>query len=178
MFPVNFHYSSVSAYEINPWSMFQALCSTLSSFVTILVTLTSWFISFLYLLSFYMHCAKSLSATVLHLQSIFFTEPSSPILQTHISMMGLIDLLIDWLRQWGETCLNQGHQRAYCSFPGDMWSWRSMVMIMPAKKKNWLIHQSSLAILPAESSGSKKEEWMKEWELFAYSVSEIPQGNF
>jgi hypothetical protein len=43
--------------------------------------------------------------------------------------------------------------------PGDMWAWRGMVMMMmmtmmPAGDNSWLVHQSSLAVLPAEISGA------------------------
>jgi hypothetical protein len=41
--------------------------------------------------------------------------------------------------------------------PGDMWAWRGMVMMMtmmPAGDNSWLIHQSSLAVVPAEISGA------------------------
>jgi hypothetical protein len=34
--------------------------------------------------------------------------------------------------------------------PGDMWAWRAMVM--PAGENSWLIHQSSLVTLPAETN--------------------------
>jgi hypothetical protein len=36
--------------------------------------------------------------------------------------------------------------------PGDMWAWRAVVMMMPAGENSWHFHQSSLAILWAESS--------------------------
>jgi hypothetical protein len=36
---------------------------------------------------------------------------------------------------------------------GDMWTWRTVVMMMPAGDNSWLVHQSSLAVLPAETSG-------------------------
>jgi hypothetical protein len=53
--------------------------------------------------------------------------------------------------------------------PGDMWAWRAMMMIMLAEE-NWFIHQSSLVKLPTESSGSKYEEWRKEWEFYLFSI--------
>jgi hypothetical protein len=34
--------------------------------------------------------------------------------------------------------------------PGEMWAWRAKAMMMPAGENSWLVHQSSLAILPAE----------------------------
>jgi hypothetical protein len=64
-------------------------------------------------------------------------------------------LLIDWL-WWGETMSqNCGHRRAYCSSPGDMWAWRAMVT-MPAGDNSWVVHQSSLAVLPAETYGASR----------------------
>jgi hypothetical protein len=42
--------------------------------------------------------------------------------------------------------------------PGDTWTWRAMVMMLPAGGNSRLIHQSSLAVLPAETSGSKRSE--------------------
>jgi hypothetical protein len=36
--------------------------------------------------------------------------------------------------------------------PGYMWSWRAMVMIIPAEDNSWLVYQGSLAVLPAETS--------------------------
>jgi hypothetical protein len=38
--------------------------------------------------------------------------------------------------------------------PGDMWVWRAMVVMMPAEENSDLSTRA-LAILPAESSGSK-----------------------
>jgi hypothetical protein len=36
--------------------------------------------------------------------------------------------LIDWACRWSESMsLNCGHQRAYCSSPGYIWAWRTMV---------------------------------------------------
>jgi hypothetical protein len=37
-----------------------------------------------------------------------------------------------------------------------------MVVMMLAGDNSSLVHQSSLALLAAETSGSKKEEWTKE----------------
>jgi hypothetical protein len=51
---------------------------------------------------------------------------------------------------------NCGYQRAYCSHQGDMWAWRAMVMMMmmmmSAGDNSWTVHQSSLAVLLAETS--------------------------
>jgi hypothetical protein len=58
-----------------------------------------------------------------------------------------------------------------------MWAGRAMVIMMPTEENSWLVHQSSLAILPAETSESEYEEWTKEWE-FCESVAEIRQRIF
>jgi hypothetical protein len=66
--------------------------------------------------------------------------------------------LIDWL-WWGETTSqNCDHQRSYCSSPGDMWAWSAMVikMMMPAGNNSWLVHHSSLTVLPADTSGASR----------------------
>jgi hypothetical protein len=39
--------------------------------------------------------------------------------------------------------------------PGDMWAWRAMLRMMLAEENSWLVHQSSLTILPAETSQSE-----------------------
>jgi hypothetical protein len=77
--------------------------------------------------------------------------------------------LIDWL-WWGETVpQNCGHQLAYCSPPGDTWAWRAMVMMMmmPAGDYSWLVHQSSLSVLPGETSGESRRNGRRS-ENFAY----------
>jgi hypothetical protein len=59
-----------------------------------------------------------------------------------------------------------------------MWTRKSIVMLtMPARENSWLVHQSSLPVLPAETCRSKYEEWMKEWE-FCLSPSELRQRIF
>jgi hypothetical protein len=43
--------------------------------------------------------------------------------------------------------------------PGDMWAWRAIVMMMmpmPVGNNSWLVHQSSLAVLLAETSGESR----------------------
>jgi hypothetical protein len=39
-------------------------------------------------------------------------------------------------------------------FPGDMWAWRAMAIMMSAEDNFWLVHQSSLAVLPADTRGA------------------------
>jgi hypothetical protein len=40
--------------------------------------------------------------------------------------------------------------------PGDLWAWRAMVMMMPTGDNSWLVHQSTLAVLPTETSGASR----------------------
>jgi hypothetical protein len=78
----------------------------------------------------------------------------------------LIDRLIDWL--WWCEILSQncGHQRPIIHPAGDIWACRVMVvkimMMMPAGDNSWLVHQSSLAVLPSEKSrrnGRRRENF-------------------
>jgi hypothetical protein len=66
-----------------------------------------------------------------------------------------------WSCREGETMsLNCGHQRAYCSSPADIWAWRARVeWCWQRKAPN--SSTTSLAVLPAASSGSKHEERAK-----------------
>jgi hypothetical protein len=49
--------------------------------------------------------------------------------------------------------------------PGDIWAWRGMMIMMPAEDNSWLVHQSSLAVLPAETSRASRRNGRKEWEF-------------
>jgi hypothetical protein len=70
---------------------------------------------------------------------------------------------IDWL-WWRKTVASN---RPIVLHPGEMWAWRVMVMMMPAGENSWLVHQSFLAILPAETCGvSRRNGWRS--ENFAY----------
>jgi hypothetical protein len=52
---------------------------------------------------------------------------------------------------------------------GDMWAWRAMVMmVMPAGDRTRLVHQSSLAVLPAETSGASRKNWRSEKSAYQY----------
>jgi hypothetical protein len=63
-----------------------------------------------------------------------------------------------------------------CSHQGDMWAWRAMVvMMMPAGDNSWLIHQSSLAVLPAETSGASRWNGRRR-ENFAYQCLKYLKG--
>jgi hypothetical protein len=85
-----------------------------------------------------------------------------------------LDFLTEWL-WWGETVSQiWGQQRAYCSSPWViMWAWRAMVMMMmPAGDNSWLVHQNSLAVIPAETSGVS---WSGR-ENFAYQYLKYIKG--
>jgi hypothetical protein len=43
----------------------------------------------------------------------------------------------------------------------DIWAWENRGEMMPLEENSSLVHQSSLTILPAESSGNTWEEWTK-----------------
>jgi hypothetical protein len=58
---------------------------------------------------------------------------------------------------WDQS-LNWGHQRAYCSLPRRYMRVGIHGGMNLTEKNSWLVHQSSLEILPGESSGSKQEE--------------------
>jgi hypothetical protein len=74
--------------------------------------------------------------------------------------------LIDWLIDYDgvRVCIRTAATNGPNVYPpGDMWAWRTMVMIMPAGDKNWLVHQSSLAVLPAETSRESRRiiRWLR-----------------
>jgi hypothetical protein len=50
-------------------------------------------------------------------------------------------------------------------------------MMMPATDNSRIVHQSSLAVLPAETSVGKWEEWTKDCEFYLFII-EIPQAIF
>jgi hypothetical protein len=96
---------------------------------------------------------------------------------THLLIIGLLQrdtaalhprrlsFLIIMSMRW-DYVLNCGHQRAYCSSPRSNMNMKNHDEMMTlTHKKSWLIQQSSLAILPAEKSGSKQEKGQKEWEF-------------
>jgi hypothetical protein len=43
-------------------------------------------------------------------------------------------------------------------------------MMMSTEENSWFVYQSSLAILPAESYGSRQEEWVKGIRILACKV--------
>jgi hypothetical protein len=56
-----------------------------------------------------------------------------------------------------------GHRQVHCSSPRWFMSTNNHIEMMSTQENFWFVHQSSLAILPAESSGRKQEEWGREW---------------
>jgi hypothetical protein len=50
-----------------------------------------------------------------------------------------------------------------------------MVMMMPAGRNSWLVHQSSLAVLPADTSGESRRNGRKS-ENFAYQYPKYHKG--
>jgi hypothetical protein len=59
--------------------------------------------------------------------------------------------------------------------PGDIWEWRAMVMIMPAGDNSSLVHQSSLAVLSAETSGASRRNGRRS-ENFVYQYLKYLKG--
>jgi hypothetical protein len=49
-------------------------------------------------------------------------------------------------------CLRTAATNGSIHPPGDMWAWRVTVVMMPAGDNSWFVHQSSLAVLPAETN--------------------------
>jgi hypothetical protein len=60
--------------------------------------------------------------------------------------------------------------------PGDMLSWSAMVMMTPAGDNSWLVHQSSLAVLPADTSGTSRKNGRRS-ENFAHKYLKDLKGS-
>jgi hypothetical protein len=115
---------------------------------------------------------------------LIFTEPLSSRTKdfNHVTLTEILNLysprisLIAWL-WWGETMSqNCSHQQAYRSSPGDMWAWKAMMMMMAAGDNTWLIHQSSMAVLLAETSGASRRNGRRS-ENFAYQYPKYLKGS-
>jgi hypothetical protein len=83
----------------------------------------------------------------------------------------------DWLIDYDGvrlTSQNRGNHWSIVHPPGEF-KWRTlmlMIMMMPAGDNFWLVYQSSLAVLPADTSAASRRNGR--WnENFAYSVSSI-----
>jgi hypothetical protein len=57
-----------------------------------------------------------------------------------------------------------------------VWAWGAMVMTMPAGDYSWLVHQSFLAVLPAETSGASRRNGRRS-ENFAYQYLKYLKGS-
>jgi hypothetical protein len=83
---------------------------------------------------------------------------------------------VHWLIMWGETDVSEPRPSlAHCSSPrvnvSGVW------VMMPSGVNSWLVYQSSLAVLPAETSAASRRNGRRN-ENFAYSVSLIRQRIF
>jgi hypothetical protein len=58
---------------------------------------------------------------------------------------------------------------------GDMRTWRAMVVMMSAGDNSWFIHQSSLVVLPAETSGANRRNGQRS-ENFTYQHLKYQRG--
>jgi hypothetical protein len=67
-------------------------------------------------------------------------------------MMMMMFMLVGW-----DYVSELRHQRAYCSYC----RWENHGRLKSTEKNYWFIHQSSLQIIPTESSGRKQEERAK-----------------
>jgi hypothetical protein len=83
--------------------------------------------------------------------------------------------LIDWLIMMGwDWRLRTAKTNGPIFHPPRDYEWNAVVMMMQAEDNFWLVYQSSLAVLPAETSGPSRRNGRRS-ENFAYSVSLIRQ---
>jgi hypothetical protein len=79
--------------------------------------------------------------------------------------------LSDWFvwLWWGETMSqkNRGHHCPIVHPPGEC-EWRAVVLMIPAGDNSWLVYQSALAVLPAETSGNgrRSENFHRLWRVW------------
>jgi hypothetical protein len=59
--------------------------------------------------------------------------------------------------------------------PGDKWAWTA-IMMMPSGDNYWLVRQSSLTVLPAETSGASRRNGRRS-ENFAYQHLKYLKGS-
>jgi hypothetical protein len=67
--------------------------------------------------------------------------------------------LSDWLIDYDgvRLCLKTAATNGpIVHHPGDMWTCRATVMMMPAWDNSWSVYQSSLAVIPAETFGASR----------------------
>jgi hypothetical protein len=79
--------------------------------------------------------------------------------------------LTEWLTDYDGVRLCLRTAATIVHPPGDMWTWRAMVVIMPTGDNSWLVHQSSLAVLPADTSGVSMRNGRREWEFLPINIS-------
>jgi hypothetical protein len=84
--------------------------------------------------------------------------------------------LIDWL-WWGETVSELRPPTGLSFIPRVICETMVVMMMMPAGDNSWLVHQSSLAVLPADTCEASRRNGRRS-ENFVYSLPEIPQGIF
>jgi hypothetical protein len=83
---------------------------------------------------------------------------------------------IDWL-WWGETMSqNCGHQPVYCSSSASYASMESHGMMMLAGDNAWLVYQSSMAVIPAETSGASRRNGRRSGN-FSYQYLKYLKGS-
>jgi hypothetical protein len=96
---------------------------------------------------------------------------------TLFSLLNLT-LLLSWLIDYDgvRLCLRTAATNGPIVHPpGDMWAWSAMVMMMSAGDNSWLVHQSSLAVLSAETSEARRRNGRRS-ENFAYQYLKYLKG--
>jgi hypothetical protein len=88
----------------------------------------------------------------------------------------------DWLIMMAWDCLRTAAINGPAVHPPgdmwkDMWTWRAMAVMMLAGDNSWLIYQSSLAVLPAETSGASRRNGRRS-ENFAYQYLKYFKESF
>jgi hypothetical protein len=79
----------------------------------------------------------------------------------HFMCIQFPKILFQWLIDYDYDSIRLCLRTAATSRPvvhplGDRWAWRAMVMMILAVDNSLLVHQSSLAVLPAETSGASR----------------------
>jgi hypothetical protein len=76
----------------------------------------------------------------------------------------------NWLIDYNGTRLcprTAATKRPIVHPPSDMWAWTATVIMMPAGDNSWLVHQSSLAVIPVDTSEASRRNGQRS-ENFAY----------
>jgi hypothetical protein len=87
--------------------------------------------------------------------------------------------LVDWLIDYGALglCLETAATSGHIVHPlADMWAWIALVVMIPAGDNTWLVHQISLAVLPAETSGENRR-YGRRSENSAYQYLKYLKGS-